>query len=338
MPVSRAPARRITILDECFRTNRRWRFDELLERVNERLADSADAPEGIKDSSLRHDIKLMRAGEFGNAKAPIVCQEGYYFYSERDFSIFGSPFSADDAEVLRQALSLLVPFRHLPLVDQLTAMAETLAKDSAADSGPGEVLIHFDTVPDYAGARWLAPLYEAIRAHEVIRFTYQPFGKEAQTAVVHPYLLKQYNHRWFLLGQCAEQPRLQTLQTYALDRIQSERIERLPKAEYWPNQLLDPATYFNAVIGASVPEDGPQEIRLRFAPGRAPYVLTKPLHPSQREGATTPAGTEITIRVVLNRELESLLLSFGADVAVLAPPALRESIRQVAAAMVARYA
>ena len=69
-----------------------------------------------------------------------------------------------------------------------------------------------------------------------------------------------------------------------------------------------------------------------------PYVLTKPLHPSQREGATTPAGTEITLRVALNRELESLLLSFGADVEVLAPPALRESIRQVAGAVVARYA
>ena len=180
-------------------------------------------------------------------------------------------------------------------------------------------------MPDYAGARWLGPFYEALRAREVVRFAYQPFGQEARATTVHPYLLKQYNHRWFLLGQCADQQRLQT---YALDRIRGERIERLPNAEFWPNTLLDPATYFTAVIGASVPDGEPQEIRLRFAPTRAPYVLTKPLHPSQQAGATTEAGTEITLRVGLNRELESLLLFFGADVEVLAPAELRAEVSQ----------
>ena len=53
---------------------------------------------------------------------------------------------------------------------------------------------------------------------------------------------------------------------------------------------------------------------------------------------TTAASTEITIRVGLNRERESLLLSFGADVEVLAPAELRETFRQRAAALAAAYA
>ena len=339
MPVNSNALLRYRILNDCFRRrNRRWYIEDLCQEVARRMVDHTGKNE-ISASTINVDIRAMKPGGKSGYDAPIHCDrsegKGFYYYTDPDYSIDNSPLTSEDADVVRQVLEVLAPFRGLPLLADLEDVAHRLETRTGAAVSSATPLLHFDTVPDYAGARWLGPLYEAIRAHEVIRFTYQSFGKEAQTRVVHPYLLKQYNHRWFLLGQCAA---VQLIQNFPLDRIQGERIERLPQQEFWPNEQLDPATYFNDVIGASIPEDGPQEIQLRFAPNRVPYVLTKPLHPSQREGATTPAGTEITLRVALNRELESLLLSFGADVEVLAPPALRESIRQVAGAVVARYA
>ena len=80
-----------------------------------------------------------------------------------------------------------------------------------------------------------------------------------------------------------------------------------------------------------------QQVRLRFTAERAPYVVTKPLHPSQSEAIVTAAGTEVCLQVRLNRELTSLLLGFGADVEVLAPEALRENLRQVVQQMMRQY-
>jgi hypothetical protein len=31
----------------------------------------------------------------------------------------------------------------------------------------------------------------------VLKINYQPFGKEPYEQLVHPYLLKEYRHRWF---------------------------------------------------------------------------------------------------------------------------------------------
>ena len=339
MPVNQNALLRYRILNDCFRRrNRRWYLEGLCQEVARRLVDHT-GKNTISERTINGDIAAMRPGGKTDYNAPIICNrsegKGFYYYSDPEYSIDNSPLTSEDADVVRQVLDVLAPFRGLPILADLEDVAHRLeTRTGAAPTANQAPLLHFDTVPDYAGARWLGPLYEALRAREVVRFSYQPFGKEAQTPVVHPYLLKQYNHRWFLLGQCAEQ---QKLQTYALDRIQGERIERLPNAEFWPNTLLDPVTYFNAVIGASVPEGEPQDVRLRFSPTRAPYVLTKPLHSSQTEGATTPAGSEITLRVVLNRELESLLLSFGADVDVLAPPVLRERLSAVARGMATVY-
>ena len=57
--------------------------------------------------------------------------------------------------------------------------------------------------------------------------------------------------------------------------------------------------------------------------GRGQYIRTKPLHPSQHITAETAEALEISLRVRPNPELETLLLSFGEDVEVLAPPPLR---------------
>ncbi len=339
MPVNQNALLRYRILNDCFRRrNRRWYLEDLIGEVARRLVDHT-GKNTISARTINGDIAAMKPGGKSDYDAPIVCDRsegrGFYYYSDPEYSIDNSPLTSEDADVVRQVLAVLAPFRGLPLLADLEDVAHRLETRTGAASTAGQTpTLHFDTVPNYTGARWLGPLYEALRAREVIRFAYQPFEQEARATTVHPYLLKQYNHRWFLLGQCADQQRLQT---YALDRIQGERIERLPNAEFWPNTLLDPATYFTAVIGASVPDGEPQEIRLRFSPTRAPYVLTKPLHPSQQAGATTEAGTEITLHVGLNRELTSLLLSFGADLEVLTPAELRDQLAQISRLMMSLY-
>ena len=68
-----------------------------------------------------------------------------------------------------------------------------------------------------------------------------------------------------------------------------------------------------------------QEIILMFNKEVAPYVLTKPIHPTQRH-KQAPNGLEIRIKVIPNFELERLILSFGEQVQVVSPHDFKEGI------------
>lgn len=52
------------------------------------------------------------------------------------------------------------------------------------------------------------------------------------------------------------------------------------------------------------------------------------MHPSQKRVKKLKKGIEISLEVVLNKELERLILGFGAGIEVLAPKVLREGIQQ----------
>lgn len=70
----------------------------------------------------------------------------------------------------------------------------------------------------------------------------------------------------------------------------------------------------------------PQTIRLLLDKENAPYVITKPLHSSQKVEEERPDGIVISIHVIPNFELEKEILSFGDRMIVLSPEKLRLQI------------
>lgn len=48
--------------------------------------------------------------------------------------------------------------------------------------------------------------YKAITNRQVLRFSYQPFGQELFSLTFHPQFLKEYNGRWFVLGEANREP------------------------------------------------------------------------------------------------------------------------------------
>ena len=81
------------------------------------------------------------------------------------------------------------------------------------------------------------------------------------------------------------------------------------------------------VIGVTIPEGAHcEEVVLHLRPNRAPYVLTKPLHPMQEPVKHDAAGLVVRLHVMVNRELEAELLFFGPDVRVLQPLSLADKL------------
>ena len=183
-----------------------------------------------------------------------------------------------------------------------------------------ENLIAFEQNDMLKGLEHLAGIIDATINHQTLEIVYQSYWGEKRNIVVYPYYVKQYNGRWFLFGLNDEKGRIES---YALDRIESYASSTNTFVE---NATTDFASYFDDVIGVSVPygDVATEEVVLRFSPQRFPYVLSKPIHSSQR---VLSEPNTVSIHVKPNRELSQQILSFIPDVEVLSPEWLRNEIR-----------
>ena len=89
----------------------------------------------------------------------------------------------------------------------------------------------------------------------------------------------------------------------------------------------DNMEYFDDMIGVTKLDSSTLEnVKIRVSNNRWPYIETKPLHGSQRVILKNEEGVIIQIQVYLNKELEQLIMSFGADLEVIEPKTLRDAL------------
>ena len=180
------------------------------------------------------------------------------------------------------------------------------------------------------GISYFSELLHAILSKRVLKLRYTPYGKETQTVNVYPYHLKQFNDRWYLIAQAIG---YKSYAHYALDRIDSFEEVALPYKE----AEVDFSEYFDDVIGVTVPGEDAEDIVIKVTGKRFNYIRTKPLHLSQRIIEEAEGYAIISINVKVNNELESLILSFGDDMEVIAPSTFRDRIAGKIQAMNHKY-
>ena len=112
---------------------------------------------------------------------------------------------------------------------------------------------------------------------------------------------------------------------YAFDRIKNIDNANVP---YKPTDI-NFFDYFDEMIGVSKDfNTKPQLVKLWISPQAWPYIMTKPLHGSQRVICEDANGTIITIELYLNFELEQQILSFGENMKVIEPKDLQKTIKK----------
>ncbi len=166
---------------------------------------------------------------------------------------------------------------------------------------------------------------------------------------MHPYMLKNYNSRWFLIGKSYnDEPRPGHPDEYYED-YSATPLHDITEIKPWDVKFIEPdyqdlKDYFEEFVGVTPDrENGQQTVYLKFEPLRyQKYVATKPLSLDQklvREGAAyyDPERPVLKMPIHCNRELEQQILSFGPDVEVLAPESLRQRIAAKVAEMNAKY-
>ena len=113
----------------------------------------------------------------------------------------------------------------------------------------------------------------------------------------------------------------------ALDRIQG--ISEAAGVPFRDDPSFDPEAWFSDIVGVTKTEtDKPEKVVFQASPGEAPYIETKPLHPSQKILERRFDGTVVfELNVIVNRELIRLFIGFAEGIKVIAPRKLAFTLR-----------
>ena len=181
--------------------------------------------------------------------------------------------------------------------------------------------IEVEEVP--SAREFLPVVMNAMRADSAIRFDYAGFNRSLTERHIsfHPYFLKRYNQRWYMIGKRVKS---NDLRTYALDRVKA--MEMTGEHFDLPDGL-SATDLFGNIIGVTSSKADERTVRLQATRTQAKYFRALPLHSSQKEELTGEDASLFSYRLKLNYELVHELMSLGDGIKVLEPKELQVMIR-----------
>jgi predicted DNA-binding transcriptional regulator YafY len=308
-------------------------LQQLVEYVSEKLGTR------VSTSIIQKDIYAMRYSEALGYRAPLEFSMAVrgYVYTEANYSINHIPVSEEDLQGLEMAIGILEQFKEIPAIKHFDDAIQKLAaavQQSRSTQVTKQSMLILDRPKRYLGIEFMTDIVEAIHEKKVLRFVYQPFHKqEGKKHTVHPYFIKEYNSRMYLIGKDIHPTKEAKFLTFAFDRMK----EVLKMNQVFREEELDVQNYFRSTIGISMPGTKPEMIVLEFQPTQANYIKSQPLHHSQKIIKENKNGITVQLELVWNYELRSLILSFGDQVRLRKPVVYVQELKQIASNMVRLY-
>ena len=311
---------------------------DLTDKVNDMLYEDG-FPE-VTQRCIEKDLNTLEYAPF-NAPVERFSKQGKrcIAYSKRSFSIFTKELSNEESNLLREVLSTIGQFDGLDNFKWLDDFKIGLGLEERRQ------IICFANNPYLQNSNLLGTLFDNISNEVVICLSYHTFSDESIRSIdFHPYLLKQYNERWFLLGAADSD---QKILNFALDRI--DKVEPLPEKKY-VECSEDLRERFEDIIGVTLYEDRPVEHIVCWVSDISKgYVDTKPIHESytpykgekeyqlHKQYPQLEGGLFFSIDCIPNFELIRELCSFGGNLVVLSPESIRDEIKNRLKAHLSQY-
>ena len=172
---------------------------------------------------------------------------------------------------------------------------------------------------------------EAVLEGRQLRFHYQSRSTgEDRERQVSPQALTHHRDNWYL---DAFDPAAGSLRRFALDRIRKPELIDQPALEL---PTADLAAHQEAGYGIFAGPTTATAI-LHFTPHAARWVADEIWHPKQRQRLLPDGTLELSVPYTNPRELLMDVQRHGADAEVIAPPTLREQMREMLAGALGRY-
>lgn len=333
MPENKDFSFRLEILDECLRNRyRSWTLQNLIDKVSEHLLERHNKTASKR--TIQDDLKYMKYEK----QAPIEKKKNgsvtYFYYSDPNYSIKNLPIKDEEISYIKDAIDILRQVNDFKILHDVDEIVTKLQNTVTTNVEGSRLIIQFERHTTALGTDYIDSLFTAIKEKATLRIAYQPYKAESsEECIFHAYLLKEYRNRWFVFGR---KNHSDSITNFALDRIKRIRNSGEP---YIPNNFFDPETYFNNLIGVTIPQNSNiEDVEIRVISRQVPYVKTKPIHNSQKIIKEFKNGDVIIqLRLICNYELKAVLLAYGSDIEVLRPIALREIMKMEFQKIISNY-
>lgn len=288
----------------------------------------------ISRASFKRDLDYLR----DRLGSPIVWRrggagepEGYVLEGERGdagkrFGIHGMWFNPSEIHALLMMQQLATAMEPGLLAGQVGGLMTRIglmlgsANDDPAEIGRRVRILHS------ANRRATPAAFDTVaqatmkRRRLALRYYTRSRNTESER-VVSPQQLLHYRENWYLLAFCHQAGELRL---FALDAIRRAEVQRDKAREIGPRSL-------KKAVGAAfgIFSGTPEEFaELRFSAEMAPWVASEIWHPAQTSMPQADGSLLLRVPYADSRELTMEILRYGADVEVLAPPALRAAVAE----------
>jgi proteasome accessory factor B len=287
---------------------------------------------GVAKRTVYRDLKAIE-GELG---IPVWSDNGRWGV---DAEAFLPPLRLTLAEAMAIFLSARLLARYMDRHDPVLASAFTKLEDGLPDA----LRDHVERTVQDLSSRAVDPVYnrhvedltKAWAERRVVSFEYAPppyAGTRApRRATVRPYLLEPslQTHALYLIGFDEER-----------DAMRTFKVARIHDLAVLPRTFDDPEADVMAQLRRAwdiIADQPATEVVLRFRPEVAGRVMEAQWHPSQRVTEHPDGSLEWRATVAGTIEIRLWILSWGSDVEVLEPAALREDVAATLRGALERY-
>lgn len=320
MPANKYALIRYRVINRCLKDFQFATMEKLIQVCEDALSMSP-----ISKRTVYQDIRDMKEDDQLGYFAPIkLNREKGYYYDDPDYSIDNIPLGEEEIKALSFAATMLDQFRNIGIFSTFTGAVQKVveAVNIKRLSKEDDLLpfIEFEHSPVSLGQQFIEPIILAIKNKKVIRFKYQRFViDKVLSHNVHPYLLKQYHSRWYLIGLHDYH---KEIITFCLDRFSSE-----PKVADIPYEDIgfDTREHFKSVIGIITSTEKPKKVILKLTQRQGWYVITQPIHPSQKV-IEKKDHFIVELKIIPTYELTMLIMGWGPNVEVIQPLSLKKEI------------
>ena len=361
MPSNKNAVIRYMYLDQMLSDRyNKYTCEDLLKKVNERLdlagyptigGDQSDYDRYVKSGKrvIQLDIQALQESPFNMEidSSEKIHSSPVYRYADQTQSLFSKPLSDDEKRLLQEVLNTLGQFAGLDSFEWLNDLQEKLNDKRAFGRGEHDKempaprkIISFSSNDYLEGKDYLGTLFALISNRKVVDVEYEPFGEAPRTIRLYPYLLKQYNDRWYLIGTplaTEEFPyREDFFVNLPLDRMNGvaavDGVDYVDCNDYFEERYED-------IVGITWIKDEPlTHITLAVKDSYTGYVDTKPLHGSQvklsleeqeRLHGRYRSFTGYTfygLELKPNREFYNIVYRNGDNILLVSPKSIRDKM------------
>lgn len=271
----------------------------------------------VTERMINDDLNAMRDDTILGYNAPIKydTSKKAYYYTEPDYTIRAFGLRNDDINALMFYAKTINQYKEYEIFKDFSNAIDKVIdavniRKGITDTSINKVVVLTDNFEKFSGNEWIPQVIEAIDSNSSIELVYQKFGtNESKKSKIHPYLLKEDRHRWYLIGMNEK-----GIVTYGLERI----LELNILSEKFTPCFFDFEEYFRYSFGVTV-EGEPIEVVLQFTPHQGNYLKTLKIHSTQEVLVDNENEYRISVKVQPSWEFYEKILGYGDNVTILSP-------------------